>query len=131
MEDDGAIVASAIINRIQVPEYALAAWEHDADDDHVMVLHTLVVDPMKGAKGYGRFFVSYYEEYARNQDCLELRLDTNEKNTRARKMYQNLGYKEVGVIRCIFNGLPDVNLVCLEKHFHRDTDRTCYDGIFW
>ena len=116
MEDDRVIVGSAIINQIQVPEYALAAWDHKVDNAHVMVLHTLTVDPTKCQKGYGRAFVSYYEKYAADHGCPELRLDTNEINTRARKMYQNLGYKEVGIVQCIFNGLPDVNLVCLEKY---------------
>lgn len=47
--------------------------------------------------------------------CLCLRIDTNVKNTSARKLYKRLGYRESGVIPCRFNGIPDVNLVCLEK----------------
>ena len=32
LEEDGRVVAAARINRIQVPEYANAAWRHPAPD---------------------------------------------------------------------------------------------------
>ena len=115
MEDGGIIVAAAIINQIQVPEYRLARWRHKASDEEIMVLHTLVVDPLQGAKGYGKAVVAYYEGYAKSHGCHELRMDTNIINERARKMYANLGYEEVGVVDCVFNGISDVKLVCLEK----------------
>ena len=47
--------------------------------------------------------------------CTELRIDTNQRNTRARKLYKSLGYEEIGIVSCVFNGIPDVQLVCLEK----------------
>ena len=34
---------------------------------------------------------------------------------RAREMYRKLGYKEVGIVPTVSNGIPDVNLVLLEK----------------
>lgn len=48
----------------------------------------------------------------------ELRMDTNMINQRARKMYHNLGYQEVDIVPCVFNGIPDVQLVCLEKYYN-------------
>ena len=116
MEDDGLIVATAIINQIQVPEYRFAKWKHSVSEEKIMVLHTLIVDPQQKAKGYGKMFVAYYEDYARRENCCELRMDTNVINMRARRMYANLGYDEVGVVDCVFNGISGVKLVCLEKH---------------
>lgn len=116
LEENGRILAAAIINRIQVPEYRYAGWKHEAGEDEAMILHTLVVDPRQSARGYGKAFVFFYEDYAGRQGCHELRMDTNEVNIRARKMYQRLGYEEVGIVPCIFNGIPDVKLVCLEKY---------------
>lgn len=115
MVEDGAIVAAAKINQEQDPAYALADWQHPAPEDRVMVLHTLVVDPARSGKGYGKQFVAFYEQHAREQGCPYLRMDTNERNTTARAMYHKLGYTEVGVVPCQFNGIPGVNLVCLEK----------------
>jgi len=112
---DGKIVASARINKIQVPEYADATWEFPANNDEVMVLHTLTVDPSLGKSGYGKAFVDFYEKYALENGCPYLRMDTNEKNARARAMYRKLGYKEVSIVPCVFNGIDGVQLVCLEK----------------
>ena len=66
-------------------------------------------------RGYGKRFVNFYEEFARQKGCRFLRMDTNQINTVARKLYNKLGYKEVGIVPCKFNGIEDVQLVCLEK----------------
>ena len=115
MADGGEIVAAARINRTQVPEYADAQWEYTAPDDEIMVLHTLVVSPACAGRGYGTEFVHFYERYALENGCPYLRMDTNAKNTAARRLYARLGYKEVGIVDCTFNGIAGVKLVCLEK----------------
>lgn len=114
-ENDGKILASAIINQIQVPEYVDGNWEYHAADDKIMVLHTLTVDPEAAKGGIGSQFVAFYEEYARKQACTLLRMDTNQINQVARKFYAKLGYREAGIVPCVFNGIPDVGLVLLEK----------------
>ncbi len=57
----------------------------------------------------------FYEDYALEQGCRYLRMDTNVKNTAARTLYARLGYRETGIIPCVFNGISGVRLVCLEK----------------
>jgi len=116
LDDDGIIVGAAIINRKQVDTYSLANWEYPAEDDLVMVLHTLVIEPSCRGQGYGRAFVDYYEQMALANGCRYLRMDTNERNLVARRMYNRLGYKEIDILPCTFNGLEGVNLVCLEKY---------------
>lgn len=115
LETDGRIVAAARINQVQGPEYAGAGWHFDAPEEAVMVLHTLVVSPSAKGLGYGRRFVAFYENYALSQGCLYLRMDTNQRNLAARALYQKLGYIEVDVVPCVFNGICGVQLVCLEK----------------
>ena len=115
MEDNGRIVGTAIINQLQCDGYETAAWEYPAVDHEIMVLHTLVIDPASAGCGYGKAFVGFYEDYARQNGCQFLRMDTNVKNARARAMYKKLGYKEIGVIPTVFNGIEGVNLVLLEK----------------
>lgn len=114
--DGGQVVAAAIINRIQVPVYAEVGWLYHAEPDEVMVLHTLVVDPLRAGRGYGTAFVAFYEGYARQSGCPVLRMDTNEKNAAARRLYARLGYREAGIVPCVFNGIKGVGLVCLEKN---------------
>ena len=93
-----------------------AEWEHEAEDDKVCVLHTLTISPREGKRGHGKQFVGFYEDYAMKNVSLALRIDTNERNMAARKIYSKLGYKEVAVVPTVFNGIPDVNLVLLEKY---------------
>lgn len=114
-EAEGRIVGTAIINRVQVDAYAEVKWLYPALDEQVMVLHTLVVEPACSGKGYGTAFVKFYEDYARENGCPYLRMDTNARNQTARKMYAGLGYWEAGIMPCVFNGIPGVQLVCLEK----------------
>lgn len=112
---DGLIVAAAKINQEQVPVYEDAAWQYEVPEEQVMVLHTLVVSPNEKGKGYGTEFVYFYERYASEHGCGYLRMDTNARNTSARALYKKLGYEEVSIVPCIFNGIPGVQLVCLEK----------------
>ncbi|MBR4040654.1 MAG: GNAT family N-acetyltransferase [Clostridia bacterium] len=115
LEAEGRIVGAAIINQRQCDGYETASWQYTADDSEIMVLHTLVIHPGAACRGYGKAFVSFYEEYARNHGCRYLRMDTNARNSRARVMYSKLGYSEIGVIPTVFNGIEGVNLVLLEK----------------
>lgn len=115
MEEDQKIVAAMRLNKEQVPEYQKCQWEYPANDDQVMIMHTLVVEPSVKKRGYGRKMVEFYEKYASENNCPYLRIDTNALNTRARALYKNFGYKEIGIIPCVFNGISGVNLMCIEK----------------
>lgn len=114
-EDNGRLVGTAVINRKQVEVYKEGKWQYPASDNEVMVLHTLVISPKISGKGYGKKFVQFYEEYACKNGCPYLRMDTNERNLRARAMYRKLGYHEIGIVPCVFNGIEGVGLVLLEK----------------
>ena len=109
------IVASAIINSAQVEVYEKGEWQYNAADEEILVPHTLTVDPRAGGKGIGQTFVDFYEKLAIERERPYLRLDTNRKNSRARKMYKSLGYEEIGIVDTTFNGIVGVELVLLEK----------------
>jgi ribosomal protein S18 acetylase RimI-like enzyme len=116
IEKDSVILGSAIINKLQVDVYAKAKWQHEADAEKVCVLHTLTISPQAGRLGLGKQFIDFFETYALDNGCCELRIDTNERNHVARKMYKKLNYKEIDIVPTVFNGIPDVNLVLLEKY---------------
>ena len=116
LEDNGDIYGTGIINNIQVDSYSLGSWKHVVSDDKVCVLHTLVISPASAGTGYGRKFLEFYENYALEHGCVELRIDTNAKNEVARAMYKRHGYMEIGIIPTTFNGIEGVNLVLLEKY---------------
>ena len=95
--------------------YAEGRWAYEAEESAVFVLHTLTVDPALSCRGIGRAFVQFYEDTARELGCTVLRMDTNEKNAAARRLYAQLGYREADIVPCAFNSIPNVRLVLLEK----------------
>lgn len=116
LEKDGVVAAAGRINAEQVGVYATCPWRYQAPAEQVLVLHTLVVDPEATGVGYGTRFVRFYEQLARETGRPFLRMDTNERNIPARTLYRRLGYRETAVLPCDFNGIPRVQLVCLEKY---------------
>ena len=114
-ELDGRVVATGIINKTQVNVYLDCDWEYKMPDDKVCVLHTLAVDPDARGLGIGPSFVRFYEKTAGEQCCEVLRIDTNARNKRARRMYAKLGYIETDIVPTVFNGIRDVDLVLMEK----------------
>ena len=115
LEENGQVLGAAIINQAQVDVYKQGRWMRSVPDCAVCVLHTLVISPDTAGKGYGRAFVRFYEDLARQTGCSELRLDTNARNTAARALYKKLGYQEIGIVPTVFNDIPDVQLVLIEK----------------
>ena len=114
-EENGVILASMRINKEITPEYDLAEWEFEAGEDEYTVLHLLTVSPSAKGRGIGRKMLEFYEDFARQNGSKYLRMDTNERNVRAREIYAKYGFKETGVFPCEFNGIEGVKLVCLEK----------------
>ncbi len=114
-ETEGRVAASGILNQKQVDVYAEGRWAYEAEESAVFVLHTLTVDPALSGRGIGRAFVQFYEDTARELGCTVLRMDTNEKNAAARRLYAQLGYREADIVPCAFNSIPNVRLVLLEK----------------
>ena len=116
VQETGSIITgTAIINRIQVDVYEGAPWRYPAPDEEVMVLHTLAISPKAARQGLATDFVDFYARYALEHGCRYLRIDTNEKNAPARALYKKLGFAEVSVAPCTFNGLEGVRLLLLEK----------------
>lgn len=113
--DGGEVVASGRMNHCQEDAYRAGSWSCDADDPQVLVLHTLTVAPGVARRGIGTRFVEFYERRARELGCMALRIDTQEKNAAARRLYARLGFSEVGIVDTDFQSMPGIRLVLLEK----------------
>ena len=88
------------------------------------IMFKLIVKTQKDYKNRNTLLRSYKDDEDRNyvpkQKTTEkekpyLRLDTNVKNVRARRMYKTPGYREIGIVDTTFNDIPGVELVLLEK----------------
>ena len=114
-EEAGRVAATGVINQIQVDVYADGNWQHPAANSEIMVIHTLVISRKTDLKGLGSDFLAYYEAFALEHGCKYLRLDTNARNAAARAFYKRHGYTEIGIVPTVFNGIPGVDLVLIEK----------------
>ena len=59
-------------------------------------LYSLVLVPEARGQGYAQLFLRYTEQQAANRHCVYLRLEVNQQNSAAIKLYQSLGYKMIG-----------------------------------
>ena len=114
-DEDGHIIGTGNINQIQVDVYSKGDWKSPAKSEEIMVIHTLVISGKIKRKGYGSEFLKFYEDYALQHGCRYLRLDTNARNAAARAFYKSHGYEEIGIVPTVFNGIPGVDLVLIEK----------------
>jgi ribosomal-protein-alanine acetyltransferase len=61
-------------------------------------LYSIAVDPRWTHAGIGRSLLSAAEEQALHRDCVYVRLEVRSDNAPARELYQNMGYKKIGII---------------------------------
>lgn len=115
LEKDGRILAATILNYVQDEAYKDADWIYPAEDEEVLVMHTLVVEPKEAGKGYAGKFLDFYEEYAREKGCKVLRLDTLAMNDRAKTVYLGRGYRFAGLVKSNFYTIGIVPMICFEK----------------
>lgn len=115
LEEAGEVSACAILNHVQLPEYADIPWQFPGEGDGVLVIHTLCVPPSRSGRGLARQFVGFAEDLAARQGCTALRLDTYEGNIPAASLYTKLGWRYAGSAHFLFQGaIPEV-LKCFEK----------------
>ena len=114
-EENGKILASMILNHNQADAYYEMPWKYKAPDEKVQVIHTLCVDPDEKGKGIGKAMVNFAENFAKENGCDVIRIDTCTTNTPAQKMYEKLGFESVGTKHVMHHGVLDMTLLYLEK----------------
>lgn len=98
MEIDGVLAASITINREQHPEYQKIPWSIQVDnsDNRVMVIHTLVVNPLYRNKGFGEKMVRFGIQFCQDAGAETIRMDTHYANVPARNLYKKCGFQSLG-----------------------------------
>ena len=86
-EENGTIVGSIIIDKVQPIEYATIPWKEKLSEDEVMVIHLLMVRPSCIITNKIRYRIST------KNSCRALRLDTGSQNIPALSLYQKNGFE--------------------------------------
>lgn len=104
-DETGSIRASMILNHEQAEEYRRMNWQFPAEDDRVLVLHTLCVDPAYRGRGCAKQMVRFAIDLAKQTGMHAFRLDTFYGNEPATALYLGLGFQCIGWLDVILQGL--------------------------
>lgn len=94
-EKDNNIIGSIIMDKVQPKEYATITWGQSLIDDEVMVIHLLIVRLSMARKKIASALVLYAMEFAKNNSCKVIRLDTGSQNIPAISLYKKFGFQIV------------------------------------
>lgn len=114
-DERGALYGTVILNQTQPEEYASISWNYEAAPEEIMVIHTLCIRPSCAGRGYGKEFVAFSEQHAREHGWSVIRIDTYEGNLPALAFYPPLGYEYAGTTRFHFHNVIWENLKCFDK----------------
>jgi len=91
--DNKRLIAYIAQNNEYSPEYNSVDWKTNGKS---LIVHRLSVDPLQQGKGIAKKCMQFAEQYAKENDYNCIRLDAFSKNPVALKLYENLGYNNVG-----------------------------------
>jgi GNAT superfamily N-acetyltransferase len=93
------VAGAFVVDQRQEPEYGAVAWRLIHAGAPVAVVHRLMVHPDLRRRGLGRHLMTFAEITARRMGCGAMRLDTFTGNAPSLRLYQTLGYEDVGQVR--------------------------------
>lgn len=96
LEHEGKILGSMILNHAQSSEYKDMPWKYKADNQSILVIHTLCTDPQSQCHGVGQKLLNFAIKKAKDSGMTSIRLDTWEHNTPAQKFYTKNHFEFVG-----------------------------------
>ena len=114
---DGVIAgAVAVFNGIDEPEYAEVPWTCGVNPGY---FHRLAVDPAMQGMGIAGGILDDVQQILRGQGCDSVRCDTNDKNARARRLYEKMGFSACGPV--VWDDTPGEAYTAFDKSLRRET----------
>jgi len=92
------IAGSVILNHKPEEAYNQVTWGVEAQDNEIIVIHTLVVHPDFMKQGVAQSLIGFAKDYAAQQSSKAIRLDVSIHNTPAISLYEKSGYRHVGTV---------------------------------
>lgn len=97
------IAGSIILNHVPENAYNQIEWLTTDDYSRIIVVRTLVVNPLFMKKGIALQLMDFAKEYALSKNMKSIRLDVSENNIAAINLYEKSGYHYIGTVDL---GLP-------------------------
>lgn len=94
---DDKVVGSVILNHEADEEYKELSWHNpQLSADKVLIVHTLMTSPSHRKQGIAVQLLNFAIDFAKEQKCQAIRLDTFAANQPARQLYEKLGFRNCG-----------------------------------
>lgn len=100
--DNGAVISAMRVNHSATEGYALGRWSIDAAEDEITVIHMLGVGLSAQGKGIAKDMVRFVIEKARRENQKAIRLDVLAGNIPAFRLYDSLGFEQVGDVELFY-----------------------------
>ena len=114
---DGAIAgAVSVFSGTDEPEYAEVPWTCGVNPGY---FHRLAVDPSMQGMGIAGGMLDDIQQILRGAGCDSVRCDTNDKNTRARRLYEKMGFLPCGPVT--WDDTPGETYTAFDKPLRRET----------
>lgn len=110
LKNKNKIIGAININEEQSAEYAQINWLFN--DQKVLVVHRLVIDPNHQKKGYARVLMDFAEKFAKEQKYTSIRLDAFTKHERVVEFYHKRNFIIRGEVNFPGRSFP---FYCMEK----------------
>lgn len=92
------IAGTVILSHREEKGYAQADWGLDIAPEQLIVVHTLAVHPQHLSRGVGRRLMEFAIAQAKAQRMRAVRLDVNERNVPAIRLYESLGFAYIDTV---------------------------------
>lgn len=98
LREGGKIAGTVILSHREEKGYAQAPWGVELEPEQVLVVHTLAVHPQFLSHGVGRRLMEFAIAHAKAQRMRAVRLDVNERNVPAIRLYESLGFAYIDTV---------------------------------
>jgi len=102
-------------NVIGFAELSIRAYAEGCMTDRVAYLEGWYVTPECRRRGVGGALIAAAEEWCRSQSCRELASDTPPGNEASAAAHLQLGFTEVGLIRCFRKEIPTQHIAAADR----------------
>lgn len=115
IKDNDRVIGSIILNHYQYEAYKKLQWTVNAENNEVIVVHTLAVHPDYFGCGIAMMLMKFAEDLTYKKRMKAIRLDVSVNNYPAIKLYEKCGFILVGEVDLGLN-IPGLELFkCYEK----------------
>ncbi|WP_078392446.1 GNAT family N-acetyltransferase [Shouchella patagoniensis] len=98
-ENEGHIIGAIAIDRSFAPEYKSSTLRWETKQESSGTFHRLVVDPLAQKGGIAKALILFAEQLFKSAGLLSLQVDTYSLNKKAQRLFEKLGYVNVGTLQ--------------------------------